>query len=199
MAELAGNPLGRLTGGKPQGGRGVAHLVRPAFSHAQMAQQWIPDAVREVLVVQRCAHEVAEHVVRQLACDLVLFGHCVKHRLAHLDVPLAAVGLGVLILSKNEGLPDPDQAVLEIHVAPFEAMDFAGAHAGEEAHGEVVAIVRADGCQDALYILQTERIHIDLAHPQAFDVGRGRRKLEPVGGFVHDLAKRANDLVDAFG
>ena len=199
MAELACDPFGRFTGSQPQGRRGVAHLVRPAFSHAQMAQQWIPDAVREVLVIQWRAHQVAEHVVGQFSRHLVLLGEGLDYRLTHLDVALAAVGLGVFVLSKNHGFSDANQATLEIDVAPFEAMDFAGAHAGEKAHGEIVAIVRTDGRQNALYILQAERIHIDFAHPQSFDVGRGRRKLESVGGFVNDLAKRANDLVDPFG
>ena len=125
--------------------------------------------------------------------------HGGRGRASARDVALAAVGLGVFVLSKDDGFSDPNQATLEIDVAPFEAMDFAGAHAGEKAHGEIVAIVRTDGRQNALYILQAERIHIDLAHPQSFDVGRGRRKLESVGGFVNDLAKRANDLVDQFG
>ena len=199
MAELACDPFGRFTGSQPQGRRGVAHLVGAPLGQSQVSQQRVPDPVREVLVIQWCAHQVAEHVVGQFSRHLVLLGEGLDYRLTHLDVALAAIGFGVFILSKNHGFSDPNQAALEIYVAPFEAMDFAGAHTGEKAHGEIVAIVRTDGRQNALYILQAERIHIDLAHTQSFDVGRGRRKLESVGGFVNDLAKRANDLVDPFG
>jgi hypothetical protein len=83
---------------------------------------------------------VAEHVLGQLPRHLVLFAcKCFDHRLAHLDVALAAIGLGVFVFAEHEGLAHQDQRTLEIDVLPLQTMDLACAHAGQEAHHEVVA------------------------------------------------------------
>lgn len=60
MPQLPRDPLGVFTGGQPERGAGVARLVRAAGGEAEMAEQGIPDAVGEVVVVQGRAVGIAE-------------------------------------------------------------------------------------------------------------------------------------------
>lgn len=73
VAELCGDPLRAFAGGQPQGSRGVPALVGSARRQAQMPQQGMPDAVGDVLVIERRAVAGAEDVLRELPGRLLLF------------------------------------------------------------------------------------------------------------------------------
>jgi hypothetical protein len=75
-------------------------------------------------------------------------------------------------------LAHQDQPALEIDVLPLQAVDLAGAHAGEEAHGEVVAEILPHRGEDPLHLLEAEGLHVGLLDLQLFDVLEGVGKLK---------------------
>ena len=72
----------------------------------------------------------------------------IEHQVVHLDVAHTAVGLELVLFVEHDGLAHQDQPTLEVDVLPFEAVGLTRSHAREEAHGEVVAVVRAYGGED---------------------------------------------------
>ena len=163
-----------------------------------MPQQRVPDPAAEVVVVQRLAFLVAEDVVTELAGGRMLRLQRLEDDLRHLDVALRAVGLGVLVLPQHEGLADEDQALVEVDVLPLQAVGLAGAHAGKEPHGEIVAPVGPHGGQHLLHLLQRERLDVGLPQPQRLEVDGGRHEAVAVSGLGQDLPHRRQDAVDAF-
>ena len=130
---------------------------------------------------------IAEDECRALTGGLLLCLERVEDDLRHLDVALREIRLGVGFLAVHDGLPDEDQAALEVDVLPLEAMYLARAHAGEEAHREVVAKVGARGVEDFLHFPEGEWVNIGSLDPELFDVLEGRAKIVAVGGFAEDL------------
>ena len=171
-------------------------LVGAAHLEAEMAQQRPPDPVGQVLVVERRAQPVAEDVGREGTRTLLLALQGVIDQLRHLDVALRGVGLGVAVLAVHHCFPHHDQTPLEVDVLPLEAVDFAGAHAGEEAQREVVLEVGADGVDDLAHFVEREGIDVGALDPELFDVLERRAKIKAVGGFAEDLPQRIQDLVD---
>src|SRR5574338_1011844 len=83
----------------------------------------------------------------------------IEDELAHLDVALGAVGLGVLLFASHHGFAHQDEPPLEVDVLPLEPVYFASAHPSEESHREVGAEIGAHRVEDALHLVQAERIH----------------------------------------
>jgi hypothetical protein len=162
-----------------------------------MTEQRVPDPIAEVLVVEWLAVAVAKDVIGELGRRAVLALKRVEDDLAHLDVALRAVGLRVLVFTEDEGLADEDESVREVDVLPLQAMSLAGSHAGEEAHGEVVAIVGSDGPQDRLHFIEGEGFDVGLADLQRLESGHRRHKAIGVRRLIEHLTQRREDAVDA--
>ncbi len=107
------------------------------------------------------------------------------------------LGLGVLLgLTGREDLTDLDDLVVEVDVLPFQSVDLAGPHAGEEPAGHVVPVVGPDGRPDLLDLVQRERLHVgppslEPLHPLE-RIGRA----ETFAGHGQALAQQAHGLVD---
>ena len=137
-----------------------------------MPKQWRPDAIDEVLVVNRIACPVAENVFRQLACDLVLFLECVVDDLAHLDVAHAAVRLEFIFFTQDNGFTDIDQAALEVDVLPLQSVDFSRAHGGKDARFDVRTKIHSHRRNQQLHFSHRERHHLAALHAQRLDAAK---------------------------
>lgn len=171
MPQLPGDPFGCFAAGQPQGGGRVPTLIGATVRESEMAQQRFPDAIGHVLVVEGLAFAIAEDELRQGAGALFLFLEGVVEELAHLDVALAAVGLGVFLFSRHDGFPDENQTAFEVDVLPLQSVDLAGAQSGEEAHGEVGAKIGSDRGEQALDVVQRKGIDVGALDLELFDIG----------------------------
>ena len=187
MTELPGDPLRVLAGREPERRCRVAHLVWPSQSQPEVPQQRVPDPFDEVLVVDRIALAVAEDVLRETARSLLLPAQRIEDKRGHLDLALRAVGLGVLVLSQHAGFADQDQPALEVDVLPLQSVDLAGAHAGEAAHQQVVAIVRPDLLNQHLDLLEREGLNVAAPDLQPLETGRRRNEPVPLTSFIEHL------------
>ncbi len=158
----------------------MAHLVGSSLFESEVSEQGIPDSVREVLVIEWFTFSVAEYVLWHFASFLgkqlvrmPLRFEGLQHGCAHLDVTLTAIGLGVFVFSEHKGFPYPDDAQVKVDVFPFQAVDFAGAHAGEKAHGEVVCVVNSHTGQNSLDVDKGEGFDIGFSLPELFDIEHG--------------------------
>jgi hypothetical protein len=139
-----------------------------------MAKQRIPHALGHVVVVQRPAFAGAEHILAEAARCPLLFAQRLIHRFIHLDLALRPFGLGGVLLAEHDRLAHQDLVVREIDVLPLQPVDLAGTHPGEKAHRVVMAVIRANGGEDALDFLQAERRDVALGDLEGPDVAIGR-------------------------
>lgn len=65
----------------------MARLIWPTFGRSEISQQWIPDPLGDVVVVQRVAVAVAEYVPLLAGGSLLLL-QCVVDYLGHLNDPV---------------------------------------------------------------------------------------------------------------
>ena len=136
VAHLAGDPFRVLARRQPQRGRRVTGLVGFAAREPEVPEHRMPHAPGHVAVVQGVAPRVAEDKrVVPRAFALLLEGP--EHRLAHGDLALRMVVLGVGLAPHDERFAHEDPPALEIDVLPFEPVDFPRAHPREETHGVV--------------------------------------------------------------
>jgi len=147
--------------------------------------------------IDRRAVARAEHIVavRVAAFGLLLQG--IAHHRQHRDVAQGRLGLGVgLGGAGGEGLAHAQEAGFEVDVLPLQAIDLAGAQAGEETHGDVVAEILADRRADRLDFDESERLHVQSSRLEAADAAEGIGQAESLAGLAEDLAQQAHDLVD---
>src|SRR5699024_375110 len=101
-----------------------------------------PYALCEVLGVNRAAVTVPENPLDVSRGRLALGQHGLLDRWQHGDLAAGVIGLGPLAdFAIDERLANQDQVAIKIDVAPAQAVDLPGAHAGEESHHEVVPVI----------------------------------------------------------
>ncbi len=199
VSHLPGDPFGVLAGGQPEGGGRMPGLVRAPGRGAEIAQQRVPHALGDVVVIQRLALAVAKHPVLQSpgARKLPLEG--LKHDLAHLHVTVGLDGLGLVFLARHEGFANENEAAREVDILPLEPVDLSGAQSGKNTHGVVIPVILAHGREQRLDLVEGEGLHVALGDLERFDVVKRTGKLVAVGGFKEDSAQDVHHCVDSAG
>lgn len=187
-------PLQALSIGNPQD---VQYLLRTALGEIEVAQQRVPDPVGEVVRIDRMAVTSREHVLGIRSARFVLALQCLANHRKHRDVAQRSLGLGVFLdFAGREGLSHEDEACVEVDVLPLQSIDLASAHAGKEAHGNVVAEVCSDFSPDPVHFVERERMHIGPTCLEALDALENVRQGKAFARLGENLAQDADDLVD---
>ena len=137
----------------------MSGLVGSPPLEAQPLEQWVPDAVGHVVVVERRAVTGTEHELELPGRGLLVLQRLIDQS-GHVDRAEGAVRLGRDQLPAHQGLMHQDLAPLEVHVFPRQSVDLAGPHAREETHGVVIPEIRPDVLQDEAHLLQREWLNI---------------------------------------
>ena len=128
----------------------------------------------------------------------MLFLEGLVDRLAHVDLTLRVVGLGVIDGTPDQGFADQDLTPLEVHVAPLESVDLSRAHPGEEANGQIGLVICAHGLEQQAHFLHGERLDVDLGLLESLDLCGGFIAIEAIGGFRQDLPQKLDRAIDGF-
>ena len=109
-----------------------------------MAEQGIPHSFGNVVVLKRIACAITEHK-GVVAGGLALVLQGVVDQLRHFNVPVAAVGFGLLDLPIHQCLANQNLPALKVDAIPLQPVDLTGPKTSKEANGVVVPEVRPNG------------------------------------------------------
>src|SRR5690554_76589 len=118
-----------------------------------MAEQGIPHPLGNVVVLKRIACPIAEHK-SVVASGLALVLQGVVDQLWHFNVPVAAVGFGLLDLPIHQCLANQNLPALKVDAIPLQPVDLTGPKTGKEANGVVVPEICPNSGENQPNLLQ---------------------------------------------